>query len=322
MRTRTWIFAILIVGGSLLFSALTASAQDLRTGVEQLADRIAKAAPEGKQLRVAVADFPDLQGVTSDLGRYIASRLTTRLAQNREKFFVVERQRLNQVLAELKFSMSDLVDPAKAKQLGKMVGVEAIVVGTVSDLGNQVDIDARMIEIETNRLLLGATVTISKDPTVTALLERGRVAVVTAPSPPEQPPQVAVAPAPQPKALRRFEQAGFVIEFKGCKLSGGTVTCDLTVTNMTEDLREFKLWAHYYDPPSLLYDDLGNEYLAQGVTLGPKSGNRVSHTFAPKVVLPASVKFGGVSPQATEARVLKIGLTGGVLDLRNIPLQK
>ena len=85
MRTSTWIFAILIVGGSLLFSALTASAQDFRTGMEQLADRIAKAAPEGKQLRVAVADFPDLQGVISEFGRYIASRLTTRLADIKEK---------------------------------------------------------------------------------------------------------------------------------------------------------------------------------------------------------------------------------------------
>jgi len=57
-------------------------------GVEQLATQIAKAAPDGKPLRVAVADFPDLQGVTSDLGRYIASRLTTRLAQV-PRFFVM-----------------------------------------------------------------------------------------------------------------------------------------------------------------------------------------------------------------------------------------
>ena len=75
-------------------------AQDVRAGVEQLAAQIVKAAPEGKQLRVAIADFPDLQGVTSDLGRFIASRLTTRLAQT-PNFFVIERQRLGQRMAAL-----------------------------------------------------------------------------------------------------------------------------------------------------------------------------------------------------------------------------
>jgi TolB-like protein len=176
-------------------SAQPVAAQDVRSGVEQLAVQITKEAPEGRQLRVAVADFPDLQGGTSDLGRYIASRLTTRLAQS-PKFFVIERQRLGQVLAELKFGMSDVVDPSKAKQLGKMAGVEAIIVGTVADVGNQFDFDARMIDIETNRLLLGATVTIAKDPAVDEMNRRGRQesgASPTSPSATAQPPVGAVA---------------------------------------------------------------------------------------------------------------------------------
>lgn len=110
MKTGSAAVAVLTGLGLLLGSALPALAQDVRAGVEQLAAQIAKGAPEGKQLRVAVADFPDLQGATSDFGRFVASRLTTRLAQDR-RFFVIERQRLGQVLAELKFSMSDLVDP-------------------------------------------------------------------------------------------------------------------------------------------------------------------------------------------------------------------
>ena len=145
MPSSLWFVAVLLSGGYLLLPAQPAAAQDLRTGVEQIAAQIVEALPAENSLRIAVADFPDLQGVTSDFGRYVANRLTTRLAQSK-KVSVVERQRLGQVLAELKFSMSDLVDPAKAKQLGRMAGVEAIVVGTVSDLGNQVDVDARVID--------------------------------------------------------------------------------------------------------------------------------------------------------------------------------
>lgn len=317
MKRAATVFALLIILAGMLARANSVSAQDVRTGVEQLAGQIIKGAPEGRQIRVAVVDFPNLQGITSDLGRYIANRLTTRLAQS-PKFFVIERQRLGQILAELKFSMSDLVDPAKAKQLGRMFGVEAIVVGTVSDLGNQVDIDARIIEIEVNRMLLGATVTISKDPTVTALLESGMQKPFTAPISPGRPPAVGTAAVPQPKELQRVEVGDFVFELKGCKISGATGTCDLTITNMTQDLRRFALYGKHYRQ-ILLYDDLGNEYEAQRVSLGNKSGEQlVEHALAPQVPVPASVVFGSISPQASKVVVLKFPK----FEFRNIPLTR
>jgi hypothetical protein len=46
------------------------------------------------------------------------------------------------------------------------------VVGTIADLGKQVDVDARLIEIEANLMIWGATVTIDKDPTLITL-DRG-----------------------------------------------------------------------------------------------------------------------------------------------------
>jgi curli biogenesis system outer membrane secretion channel CsgG len=92
MRRGLVIVTGLLWGASLvLMTTLTASALDLQAGVEQLVQDLIKATPEGKQLRVAVADFPNLQGMTNDLGRYIATRITTRLVQSK-KFSVTERQ--------------------------------------------------------------------------------------------------------------------------------------------------------------------------------------------------------------------------------------
>ena len=117
MRLRILIFNVLVWGTSLvLMTTLTASALGLQAGVEQLVQDLIQATPEGKPLLVAVSDFPDLQGSTNDLGRYIATRITTRLGQSK-KFSVTERQRLAQVLRELKISMSALVDPEQAKKL-------------------------------------------------------------------------------------------------------------------------------------------------------------------------------------------------------------
>ncbi len=304
METRKWVFFVLAGMGVLLLMVPQVSAQDVRTGVEQLAAQIASGAPEGRQLRVAVADFPDLQNVTSDLGRYIASRLTTRLAQS-PKFSVIERQRLSQVLAELKFSMSELVDPAKAKRLGQMAGVEAIVVGTVSDLGNQVDLDARMIEIETNRMLLGATVTISKDPTVDEMLKRGRQEGVGGPAGPGPAPTTgAAAPTPsgpgQPVSVE-----GFTFQPRGCRKTGGKLVCTVALMNTGSEQRRLILTTH----EGQLIDNRGNQYRYGIATGNRQETNFIEEAFMPQ--LPVNVLFitDDLQESATHMSVV-IGIRG------------
>ncbi len=258
----------ILVGLALAFP-VHSWAVDLREGLDQMAAQLAKGAPEGKQFRVAVADFPDLQGVISDLGRFIANRITTRLVQN-PKFSVIERQRLNQVLGELKFSISDLVDPSKAKQLGRMVGVEGLVVGAVSDLGNQVDIDARMIEIESNKMLLGATVTISKDEVVQKMLERGR----EVPAPPSvaggpmgSPMVAAPAPGVSVGSVRYQEFAKFRVEVEGLQVNqDGSVVVIAGYTNKTKNSMKIGHRAHPRDQ-TLLYDNVGSKYSLQNSTM-------------------------------------------------------
>lgn len=170
MRLRGFLLALAFIA-----LADNAGATDLKQGVEQLAQQLAATIPQGRKLRVAITDFPDLQGVTSDLGRYIPERLTTRLSGQDQTFQVIERRRLAHILDELKFSTSDLlVDQSKAKQFGKLVGVEAIVAGTLSDLGQSVDVDARIIEIDTGKVFPGVAVGITKDSSVQQMMERGR----------------------------------------------------------------------------------------------------------------------------------------------------
>lgn len=263
MDARRSLRAILLFSAWSLVIVLSGPAQaaDLKEGVEQLASAIAKSVPEGKQLRVAVTDFPDLQGVTSDLGRYIAERLTTRLIQDPRKFRVVERRRLGQVLAELKFGMSDLVDPAKAKQLGRMVGVEALVVGSLSDLGNIVEVDARIIEIETSNMLVAATTSISKDETVKTMQERGRE--MPAPSSPRGSiGGPATMPAP-PVTLGTVKYQDFpqlrveVVSLR--RLSGGRIELVLNYVNKTSKdyVVSIPTWC---SQTQLMSDDSGNDY--------------------------------------------------------------
>lgn len=47
---------------------------------------------------------------------------------------VVERQRLQSVLGEQRMGVSGILDPSTAKRVGKILGVDALIVGSVSDL--------------------------------------------------------------------------------------------------------------------------------------------------------------------------------------------
>lgn len=260
VRTGGLFYLLLLV---IALSPAAVQAAELKETVEQLAVQLAKSAPEGRTLRVAVTDFPDLQGVISDLGRYIAERLTTRLSAQVQKFRVIERQRLGQVLGELRFSMSDLVDPDKAKQLGKMLGVEAIVVGTISDLGNTVDIDARIIEIETNNILSGITAAVSKDEMVKQMIERGRE--MPAPSSAGAG-SMASTPAVALGTVKYQEFPEFRVEVAALRvLAGNNIELVLNYVNKTQ--KAFLLGLpESCNRTTTMSDDAGNDYRCVSTT--------------------------------------------------------
>ena len=66
---------------------------------------------------------------------------------------VVERQQLDQVIDELKLSQTGLIDEDSIKEVGKILGVDAIIVGSITDLGSKLDLDMRLIETETGLLI-------------------------------------------------------------------------------------------------------------------------------------------------------------------------
>lgn len=71
---------------------------------------------------------------TYDVGKGIVSLLVTKLV-NDGTYSVVDRQMLDSILKEQNLSVSDRADPATACKIGKILSVDAIVVGTVTQFG-------------------------------------------------------------------------------------------------------------------------------------------------------------------------------------------
>jgi TolB-like protein len=83
------------------------------------------------------------------LGKGMPQILMTELGANQD-LRVVERERLQTVLDELKLSTSDLADPTTAARVGKLLGARYMVTGGVNvDRRNRIRLDVRGVRIET-----------------------------------------------------------------------------------------------------------------------------------------------------------------------------
>lgn len=167
-----------LCGSLLIFGfARPSSATDLQGGIAQIAAALSGTVSTGPPLRVAVINFSDPRGDVSDLGRYVAMQLTTHLTQ-KGRFVLVE------VPPALNFTESDLFSSEKLKELRRAVTLDAVVVGRVSDLGDRIDMTARVMEIETHRIIATSNVTITRDSLVVHLLGSGSGGSVSSSRPP------------------------------------------------------------------------------------------------------------------------------------------
>ncbi len=115
----------------------------LMTAVAAGAQAPAQQAPRKK--RVAILDFEygtvrsyvaGLFGSDIDVGKGISDLLVKHLVKD-GTYTVVERKMLDKILAEQNFSNSDRANPTSAAQIGKILGLDAIIVGTITQFGGE-----------------------------------------------------------------------------------------------------------------------------------------------------------------------------------------
>lgn len=106
-----------------LILAAAASAQDKSGG--------------GLKKRIAVMDFEDKTGHGGwHIGSGMADMLTTALVKS-GKFMVIERQQLEKVMQEQAMGQTGAVTAQSAAQVGKLLGVELMVMGSVNEFGEK-----------------------------------------------------------------------------------------------------------------------------------------------------------------------------------------
>ena len=95
--------------------------------------------------RIAVLDFDYATVMTNsaaifgsdvDIGKGITDLLVTDLVKD-GTYSIIERKALDKIMAEQNFSNSQRADPTSAARLGKLLGVDAIIVGSITEFGNE-----------------------------------------------------------------------------------------------------------------------------------------------------------------------------------------
>jgi curli biogenesis system outer membrane secretion channel CsgG len=301
---------------------------DVNTVISQLSNQISSTMLEQNKRKVAVMNFPLITGGMSELGLYISDKLTNSLFQYRDKFEVVERTRLESALKEMELGLTGIIDDKTVQSIGKILGADAIVIGTITDLGNEVDINVRMLGTEKANVLAVASSFLEKDEVIARLIGNIKIIEPTLVKPPH-PKTEGTTPPPsvKPRSLPKVELNDFTFEPKECKWSGQRIICVITVINNAQKTRRLTILAMY--GKSILVDDLGDQYNSEGVTFGGQ-GNLEGATASdqdipPNLPMNIMLSYRDINPNAKYGSV--------VLDcydyrdnfkavLRNIPLTK
>ena len=160
------LFAFILGGNALL------RGQDMDTEISNLATNLASVIQKQEKKKVAVIDFSDLEGRSSDLGKYVAEQLTVDLVMVRHDFSVLDRGNLRKILAEHKLTATGLVDPDNAKKLAQFSGVDAIILGTVTPKKQNVAVTAKIITTDTAEIVGAGKAQFKADDTVQQLASK------------------------------------------------------------------------------------------------------------------------------------------------------
>jgi curli biogenesis system outer membrane secretion channel CsgG len=99
------------------------------------------AAPKKKRVAVMNFDYGTVRttvaqifGTDQDVGKGISDMLVEKLV-NGGQYSVIERSALDKILKEQNFSNSDRADPNSAAKIGAVLGVDAIIIGSITQFG-------------------------------------------------------------------------------------------------------------------------------------------------------------------------------------------
>lgn len=103
-----------------------------------------------QKITLAVMDL-EAKNVEESYAGAMTDLLRTELF-NSGRFQIAERQHMSQIIEEINFQHSGLTETEKAIEIGKMLNVKMLIMGTLSKFGDSYFITIRMVDVKTGLL--------------------------------------------------------------------------------------------------------------------------------------------------------------------------
>lgn len=279
----------------LMFVVLPAGAQD--SDLTGLAGQLARAINKTSKHPSAVVDFTDLQGNVTLAGRFFAEEMETALENSGVGIDLVDRTRLQLILQENKLASKEgLIDPATARKLGNIAGVQVLITGTITPLGDAIRLSVKALDTEDARVLAAVSTNVHTTPAIAQLLGQGTI------SNPEQ---------PQTPKLQSLDYHQYRFDLLSCDRTGNTIECNFSVTDRSGD-QDLSVFANCSNSTmrSRLIDTQGREIVAKVISMGshqnPSWGCIATSTLVSGTGARATLTFEGVPADVVALALLEI----------------
>lgn len=121
----------------------------IENGITELAKQIVENSQAKSLTSIAIVPFVNSDGSYSELSNFVVDELVLKLFTSPgNKMKIVERQQLGAMLAEMSLGWADIVSASSTQKLGKVHGVQGLVIGSITDLTDSLRFTARLSESE------------------------------------------------------------------------------------------------------------------------------------------------------------------------------
>ncbi|MBI4802838.1 MAG: hypothetical protein HY796_09985 [Elusimicrobia bacterium] len=127
---------LMVIGAALMLAAACAPAKSVKREQAMSVKETEKVESKytGPKRRIGVVEFANKTKYGQRLGSAASDILSTELGKS-GKFIVLRPDAMEKIMEQQKFQAQGMVDPATAVQIGGIMGIEAIVTGSISGFG-------------------------------------------------------------------------------------------------------------------------------------------------------------------------------------------
>lgn len=165
-------FSVILLVGFICFEYGTLYAADtLEKAIEKQANYIIKNSPHDTVLAIV-----NIKSDSKLLSEYVMEKLPDYVVNNKENITFVDRSKLDIIQQEISFQYSGEVSDEMMISIGRKIGAQVIVTGTIIEAGRFYNFNIKLLDVESTRILGSNSAQINHDETMEGFLSGSHVA--------------------------------------------------------------------------------------------------------------------------------------------------